>query len=422
MFVPQRRIWHAALILIFPVTISFPVNISAKETLLRMSVRAGDHALIDRPVSVPIKDYRPGPEQGALRLEEISRGERRIVPCQVETADPPKLWWILDGITKPGTERVFELSRAPTEATSLVEISMDSTGLALGWADREALRYIYGTIPPPDPASDLYRRSGFIHPVRTPGGKVLTRIHPSDHIHHMGFWAPWTKTEFEGRAVDFWNLGEGEGTVRFTGFKHLQTGPVFGEFVAQHQYIDLTAPGEAKVALNEEWQVRLWKVGGPQDDFWLWEFVITQRCATQSPLIIKQYRYGGFGFRGTADWNAENSNYLTSLGKTREDGNGTRTRWCDVFGVTDKGMAGIVFLSHPENYTHPEPVRIWPQGDVFFGFCPVVNSDWTLKPGISYTRRYRIYVHDGEISQSRAELLWQNYAASPDIQVERMSK
>ncbi len=422
MLVADTRIGHPAVVLMFLAIIYIPLNLSAEEHWLRLRVQAGDRALIDTPVSVTLETTGSKLEQGLLGLVEVNQGQRRVIPCQLEETAPPKLWWILEGVTNPGTERVFELSRAPTEVSSLVELSMDSTGLTLSGAGREALRYNYGTIPPPEQASDLFRRSGFIHPIRTPDGKVLTRIHPSDHIHHMGFWAPWTRTEFEGRSVDFWNLGEGEGTVRFTGFKHLETGPVFGEFVAEHHYIDFTAPGGAKVALKEEWQVRLWNVGGPTDDFWLWDFVVTQRCASESPLLIQQYRYGGFGFRGTADWSAENSDYLTSLGKTRLDGNGTRARWCDVYGVTDQGMAGILFLSHPENHEHPEPVRIWPQGDVFFGFCPVVYSDWILEPGTSYVRRYRVYVHDRKISRARAEQVWQNYTVSPEIQVEYLEQ
>jgi len=81
-------------------------------------------------------------------------------------------------------------------------------------------------------------------------------------------------------------------------------------------------------------------------------------------------------------------------------------------------MAGILFLSHPENHEHPEPMRIWPQGDVFFGFCPVVFDDWLLQPGQKYIRRYRIVVHNGRLSAERAQQFWQDYVHTPDLSMD----
>ena len=46
-------------------------------------------------------------------------------------------------------------------------------------------------------------------------GRVITGDYPPDHIHHHGVWFAWTKTEFEGRHPDFWNMGDGTGTVEF---------------------------------------------------------------------------------------------------------------------------------------------------------------------------------------------------------------
>jgi hypothetical protein len=139
-------------------------------------------------------------------------------------------------------------------------------------------------------------------------------------------------------------------------------------------------------------------------------------------LKILQYRYGGFGFRGTADWNEENSDYLTSEGKTRKDGNGTRARWCNIFGKTDQGESGILFISHPDNHVYPEPVRIWPQGEVFFGFCPVVYADWEMKPGENYVRKYRLIVYDGTMSKDEAELFCSNFITASKVSVNWITK
>jgi len=89
-----------------------------------------------------------------------------------------------------------------------------------------------------------------------------------------------------------------------------------------------------------------------------------------------------------------------------------------ISGQTNNGVAGIAFFSHPENHEHPEPMRIWPRGDVFFGFCPVVYADWELKPGKNYIRKYRVVVFDGKMSAQEVETLWQAFAHPPNMQIE----
>jgi hypothetical protein len=148
---------------------------------------------------------------------------------------------------------------------------------------------------------------------------------------------------------------------------------------------------------------------------WLLDYTTRQRCASSSPLLLSAYRYGGLGFRGTAAWTEETSDYLTSEGKTRKDGHGTRSRWCFVYGVTDRGPAGILFMSHPGNREHPEPMRIWPQGDIFFNYCPVQKTDWTLEPGNDYVLRYRLCVYNGTLGAEQAERLWRDFADPPRI-------
>src|SRR5690606_2789430 len=107
-------------------------------------------------------------------------------------------------------------------------------------------------------------------------------------------------------------------------------------------------------------------------------------------------------------------------------GNGTRARWIDVNGEAGvpEGRSGILFLSNPGNYNHPEQLRIWPTGqnrgveNVFVNFNPAQEQDWLLEPGRSYGLRYRMIVYDGEMTAERAERLWNAYASPPRIDVE----
>jgi hypothetical protein len=412
----NRRLTLTFLAAFFTLSLALAAqSVTVTEPLATITVEAGKYTRIDTPVSVALD----GISYTRLRLEETKGSQRLPVPTQLEPGNPPRLWWILSGTTEAGGKRIYELLQGSSARTTGVEVIKNDSFLQLQIGDSKVLRYNHAVVPPPEGASPLYARSGFIHPLWSPAGEVLTWIHPKDHIHHMGLWMPWTETEFEGRKVDFWNLGKGQGTVRFVKFISTESGPVYGGFGAIQEHVDLRAPEEEKVALNEELDVRVWNLGKP-NECWLLDYTSKQRCASSSPLHLLEYRYGGLGFRATDQWNESNSDYLTSEGKTRKDGHGTRARWCNVFGSTAKGQAGVVFMSHPDNHEHPEPMRIWPEGGVFFNFCPIQKADWILEPGETYVLRYRLYVYSGKITPETAERFWQDFGYPPKVELETL--
>ncbi|MHC4633486.1 MAG: DUF6807 family protein [Planctomycetota bacterium] len=306
--------------------------------------------------------------------------------------------------------------------STVVEVTKDDSVLQIRQGDTKILQYNHAPVPPPEGKNPLYTRSGFIHPLWSPTGDVLTEIHPADHIHHVGIWMPWTKTKFEGKDVDFWNLAGGQGTVRFVKFLSTTSGPVYGGFKAEQEHVALKTSDGEKVVLREEWDVRVYNIGGPQKGYWLWDFVSRQRCVADSPLNQVKYRYGGFGFRAAAEWEGENAMYLTSEGKTRKDGHATRARWCEAAGAIEGKWAGITFMSHPENFRHPEPMRIWPSGHVFFNWAPSQAGDWVMEPGKEHVFRYRQYVHEGKVKVADAERVWRDFAEPPKVKLERISK
>ncbi len=403
----------------------------AAEPLARITVEAGEHTRVDTPVCVSLDGVPLGLPGASYVLTERSASGLNVLPAQVEPGRGAKLWFILAGETKPGTKHTYELTEAPKDRTpprgpgAGVSVSKTQDYCDILYGDTKVLRYNSAVVPPPAGQSELYKRSGFIHPLWSPAGSVLTNIHPPDHIHHLGIWMPWTHTEFEGKSVDFWNLKEGQGTVRFVKYLATTDGPVFGGFQVEQEHVALkTAEGE-KVVLKEVWDVRVYNVGGPGSPagggagkgYWLWDFKSTQRCVADSPLRQVEYRYGGFGFRGAAEWDEQTAEYLTSEGKTRKDGHATRARWCDTSGKI-KEWEGVTFYSHPENFRHPEPMRIWPEGQVFFNWAPSQAGDWEMKPGEDHVFRYRLYVHEGKVNVADAERIWADYAEPPKVTVE----
>ena len=370
-------------------------------------VDAGEHDRMDTPLTVEIGTI--GAEGASL--VEVTGNQRVETPVQV---DRVRANFILSGKTPKGTRREFVLTSGAGKSAGGVEVKEDAKELVVACGGVNVLRYYHAVMQPPEGQDKKYARSGFIHPLWSPGGKVLTEIHPKDHIHHMGLWNAWTKTKFEGRDVDFWNLKDGKGLVRFVKFAGKTSGPVFGGFSAVQEHVDLTS-GAEKVVLNEVVDVKVWNVGKEK---WVIDLVSTQKCVAKSALELEAYRYGGLGFRGTSDWGMNNSDYLTSEGKTRTDGHGTRARWCNVFGETKAGPAGVQFMSHPQNREHPEPMRIWPDGYIFFNFCPIQKTDWVMEPGKEYVLKYRMFVYDGTVTKERCEQLWRDFGEPPAVKVE----
>jgi hypothetical protein len=224
---------------------------------------------------------------------------------------------------------------------------------------------------------------------------------------------------FEGDTADFWNLNAKKGTVRFANFTSITEGPLFSEYSVLHEHVVLKKDGTEKVALNEVQSVRIFK---STEDYYVMDITITMNCATPSDVFLLEYRYGGLGWRTTEQWDKNNSSVLSSEGKTRKDADGTTARWCIVQGAVDNVQAGIVMMSHPTNYNHPEPLRIWPEnqynrGDMFANFCPTKNKDWQLRSGQNYTLKYRLLVFNGNFSKEKAEYAWQQFSNPGPIRV-----
>src|SRR5436309_1002304 len=137
--------------------------------------------------------------------------------------------------------RIFALSRtyrleagSPAPAP-IVSVSDSATAVEATFDDKPLLRYNKAHVEPPPGVNPKFGRSAHLHPVWTPSGAIVTDELPPDHLHQSGIFLAYTKTQFEGRDVDFWNLGGGKGRVRFTELKRVASGPV-GHFRTVHEH------------------------------------------------------------------------------------------------------------------------------------------------------------------------------------------
>jgi hypothetical protein len=347
-----------------------------------------------------------------LSLWKIDGNKKTEFPFQTTKDKPGQICWQVEADGKPVQH--FEL--LPKKANQFASMEMhDHDGeLTISTSGKKLLNFFYRYMYPPPGIDTSYKRSGFIHPLWTPHQQELTRVQPPDHYHHYGIWNPWTKVLFEKDTVDFWNLDDKKGTVRFKNFQSVETGPVFAEFKTNLDHIVLKN-GNEKTAINEMQTVRVYNME-PGSDHFILDFTSVLSCATNSPVRLLTYRYGGLGFRATEFWNGSNSEVLTSEGKTRENTDATKARWCIIQGeLPGNDYGGIAFFSHPENYNHPEPIRIWVKeaednGDMFFNFSPTKDRDWLLEPGKNYVLRYRMVVFNGKMKPESIEAAWISFA------------
>ena len=379
---------------------------------------------IEAPVSVSLDGINYNTDKSDLLLFEITKTGETAIPSQIETGHSAQLWFILKGVSEKNSERKFVLKLENNQTLNQQKISLikDSKNLSLLANEKPILSYRFATMFPPEGINPLYERSGFIHPLTSPGGEVLTRIQAPDHYHHYGIWGPWTKTHIGERSVDFWNLALGEGTIEFAGFLSETEGAIFSGFKALQQHIDFGAKGKDQIAMNEILDVRAWNVG---EKVWMVDYTTSLNSPLENGIMLNAYRYGGgIGFRATEKWQKDNCTVLTSDNKTRIDADGSYARWCLVEGESDvdEGRSGILFLSHPANRMHPEPMRVWPldanngRGDMYFEFVPIRHDDWKLEPKQNYTLKYRMIIFDGKMDAKTAEMYWNSFAANPNVE------
>jgi hypothetical protein len=283
----------------------------------------------------------------------------------------------------------------------LVLQAKEPDSLTLGSSGRPLLRYNAAYIKSPQPTAPWYGRSGFIHPVYTPGGRIVTDDFPTDHLHQHGLMFAWTSARIDGRHIDFWNSSPRSGVV-----EHVETVHADDESIeVKLRHLDPTVAPSRDV-LHEVWQIRRVE----HETLHVFDLVSTQRCVMNDPLKIAKYHYGAMGIRGSSQWMGGKAMMQTSEGKDRVAGNHSRPNWVAMTGEVDGATCGIAALSHPTNFRAPQPVRLHPDMP-YFCFAPMVEGDFEIVPGEAYVSRFRFAAFDGQLNPAQLDALWRDYAA-----------
>ncbi len=296
-----------------------------------------------------------------------------------------------------------------------VQLKQTPTGIDFLLENQRVLTYQTATADVPPGVKAAFKKSGFIHPLTSPSGQVLTRIQPPDHYHHFGIWGPWTRATINGREVDFWNLGDEKGRVDYSHVLSKKQAGGAAELNVRQNHMDLKAPENQQLAIEEDLRI---KVKPADKGRYMVDYTTTISTKIPGGILLDDYRYGGgIGFRATEVWGDANSTILTSEGKDRKDADGSNAKWVIVKGKTAdvSGQSGILFLSHNTNKSHPEPLRVWPlgqykgEGNVFIEFCPIRHESWEIQPNERNTLKYRMIVFDGDLTAEEAEAYWKAF-------------
>lgn len=386
----------------------------AGASLIFSCAHGKDHRVVVAPVSVDrlalVVSFKLPP--GAGRTTGLKDATGTILPLQVTGAEAV----VVIPEQKAGETLSFLLTEGPVPAAT-VQAKADKGQLRLTVAGRPLLNYqMDREALPRTGINPEIKRAGYIHPVYSPSGKIVTDDYPTNHVHHHGIWTPWTKTKFQGRAPDFWNMQAKTGAEDFVALDRSWSGAVHGGFESRLKMVDLSAPAPV-TALHETWRVTAYAAGPAVQVF---DLEITQECATSDPLELPKYHYGGFGFRGADAWNGpgEAALFLTSEGETsRLKGNDTRGRWCYLGGKLDGAISGTAILGHPANFRAPQPMRLHPNMP-YMSFVPQQLGEFAIEPGKPYVARFRFVVSDGAPDRAKIDAFWNGYAQPAVLKVE----
>jgi hypothetical protein len=370
-----------------------------------VQIAAGSVTRRNTPVSFKLTEPRSGAAYA------LAGAAGATLPLQVTNGTA----WVL----------ISELAAGTTASYRFVEITAPSGGVT---AERQGedvqvlsrgqpmIRYVGGAgVLPGGDIRPIFQRGGYIHPVRTPSGRVVTGDYPADHRHHHGIWFAWTKTAFQGREPDFWNMGDAKGRVEFEALDNTWNGAVHAGFEARHRYVDLTS-GAPITVLREEWLTRVFD-SPPRSTSYVFDVEVRQINVADAPLILPEYHYGGIALRGAIDFvPPDNVAFLTSEGKDRKTGDAAPSRWAYIAGTVNGARAGVAVLAHSKNFRAPEPMRIHPT-DPYLCYAPSRSGDWAIPPKGTHTARYRFVAFDGTPEPAELERLWRDYVDPPVVTV-----
>lgn len=300
-------------------------------------------------------------------------------------------------------------------------LRLEQTDAAITVHDERGTVLVYNKRSPPlpDGVEPHFHRSGFLHPVATPSGRVVTAVFPADHKHQDGIFSAWVKTTYDDRNVDFWNLAGGTGRVL-----HERVVSTFRDETYVGFEVDLIHRAVADPVvdiLRERWKIT---VRATEGDYRCFDLETTQSALTDVPLLIQKFHYGGIALRGPVRWlepkdrdpaaqakQHGGSSFLNDRGSNRLKGNHEKARWVSLHGRLNGTPASITVLSHAENFRAPQVARLHPTKP-YFCYAPCFEGQFRIDKDHPFSGRYRFLVTDAAPDPDWLNDQWSEWTAN----------
>ncbi|HPA45580.1 MAG TPA: PmoA family protein [bacterium] len=255
--------------------------------------------------------------------------------------------------------------------------------------------------------SGLALDKSYIHPLRSPDGRVITYDSPADHLHHRALCVGWPDISGE----DFWaelNSPQGHRGKMIPAGMETRTLPD-GSAQIREESIWVRQNGEPLVREQCVWTFLV-----PQGNLQLVDVDLT--LTALAPEVVfgsdkeKPREYHGFTLRNGPfeDIRVFNSNGEESADECR----GKAAKWCAISGIQAGRPALAAILDHPSNESHPTRFYVLEKGMQYISSSPNMGKPKVLKAGEQWHLRYEA-VAAGKPAEGESwdvEKIWQEFA------------
>lgn len=376
---------------------------------LIIEVEAGDYFRVGTLVEVQLKNALPKGTHYQVKNKVTGR------VAAVQSISDHTVLFVLPDSLAIGSKAIYQLQKTKSPAGSKLKVVKEESGVWFEVDQKKVLFYATQQVDPPAGNPAYYARSGFIHPLYSPSGSILTDDFPVGHVHQHGIMMAWVNTTFKNTAHDFWNQQARKGNVRHIHVVSIEEGTVFSRarFQLQH-YTPVTHE-----VLNETWTLTMY----PFSDYFLFDIRSDQVNTTSDTLFLNKYHYSGMAFRGSRQWNSDDTLHfknpwqvVTDSGYGITEGNGKKAAYVSVEGTIDGRVSGVTVFGFPDNFRYPQSIRIHPSMP-YWCYAPVADGAFAISPQQTYSSRYRYYVHDGSVDQQVVKQLYRAILHPPVVRV-----
>ncbi len=361
--------------------------------------------------------FEPMKPEGADHTHLNLEGSRAVAPLIVE-----ELLRKLPEIAPYFSNEKIAAARSPQPHRSQItnghfELEESDSTIAIRSRNQTLLVYNKQSPSVPKGMNPRYQRSGFLHPIASPEGRVVTASFPVDHPHQQGIFSAWVKTRWRDREIDFWNLGDGTGRVLHQ--RVVATGTVDDKVYFEVDLVHRSEQSPVVDILRERWRVT---AVATDKTYHAFELETTQQALSDIPLIIAEYHYGGVAVRGPVEWLSPDKkpasakiatpcSMTNDAGSDRIQGNHEHAKWVVMSGESSGHPVSIAMLSHPSNFRAPQAARLHPTKP-YFVYSPCVDGEFRIDRHHPYQARYLFLVTDRFAEPAWLNQRWNEWTAA----------